>query len=203
MNRDDVKLATKETVSKSYLQVDRYVLEHRAFEGDWIGPMTREVLERGHAVAALLYDPDLDLLVLVEQFRAGVYAAQMSSEETPWLMEVVAGIIEDGEEPEGVTRREAVEEAGCDIVDMFEVGQYYLSPGVCTETITLYCARVDASNAGGHHGLDHEHEDIRVHVVSSEQAFDWLEHGKITNATALIALQWFKLHFTEVRNRWM
>jgi ADP-ribose pyrophosphatase len=202
----DIEILDTATVYQGYFRVDRYRLRHRLFAGGWSQPFFREVFERGHAVAVILYDASRDALVLIEQFRIGALAASRAPECTvrfnPWLVEVVAGIIDDGETAEEVARREAHEEAGCAVRAMFEVCRFVLTPGVSSETITLFCALVDAPAGGGVHGLDHEHEDIRVVVVPAAEAFGWLDAGRITNATALIALQWFRLHHAEVRARW-
>src|SRR3546814_3866396 len=51
-----IEIREKTTAFKGYFQVDRYRLRHRKFDGDWTAEMTREVFERGHAAAVLLYD---------------------------------------------------------------------------------------------------------------------------------------------------
>ena len=51
-------------------------------------------------------------------------------------------------------------------------------------------------------GLADENEDIRVHVVSREQAYQWVEEGKIDNAASVIALQWLQLHHQALKNEW-
>jgi ADP-ribose pyrophosphatase len=114
MDAKDVEVVSKKTLFKGYFQVDDYVFKHRLFEGGWGGEISREVLERSHAACCLLYDPDLNQLVFLEQFRQGAFAALDSrwydiEKESPWLIEVVAGIIEYDEQPEDVARREAVE----------------------------------------------------------------------------------------------
>ena len=168
----------------------------------------REIFERGHAAACLLYDPDLDKLVLIEQFRAGALAALASpwfdgDETSPWLIEIVAGIIEDGEEPEAVVRREALEEAGCVIGEIEPLFHYLVSPGGSSESMFVFCGRVDASNAGGIHGLRHEGEDIRVLVADAQEVFAMLDEGRIINGMTLIPLQWFRAHHQELRRRWL
>ncbi|MGF1592085.1 MAG: NUDIX domain-containing protein [Kiloniellaceae bacterium] len=193
-----VEILEKTTPFKGYFQVDLYRLRHRKFDGGWTEPMTREVFERGHAAAVLPYDPDLDRVVLIEQFRPGAYAAGLE----PWLIEVVAGIIEDGETPEEVVRREAVEEAGCAVTALHPIGRYLASPGGCSETQTLFCGRVDSRGAGGVHGLDHEHEDIRVLAVSRQEALDRLAAGAVGNLTAAVALQWLALNYQELMRIW-
>ncbi len=206
MSPDDVKIIEKTTPFQGYFRVDRYKLTHALFEGGWSGEMTREVFERGHAVTVVLYDAHQDKLVLIEQFRPGAFAALSSpwfdGNTSPWLIETIAGIIDDGETPEQVARREAMEEAGCEIGDLIPVGRYLSSPGGSSESMFVYLGQVDASNTGGIHGLTEEHEDISVLVEPVETVFQWLDDGRIVNAMTIIALQWFRSRHTDLRERW-
>jgi len=206
MKHDDVKIIEKKTAHDGYFRLDAYRLKHRLFEGGWSDEMSREVFERGHAASAVLFDPQADRLVLIEQFRIGAYTALESpwfdGGFSPWLIEIVAGIIEEGEDPEEVVRRESVEESGCEILDLVPIGHYLVSPGASSESMFAYCGRVDSSNAGGIRGLDHEHEDIRVLSVPAGEVFQWLDEGRIYNSTALVCLQWFRIHYDELKARW-
>ena len=207
MKIDDVKVIEKTTPFSGYFRIDHYRLKHRLFEGGWSGEMEREVFERGHAVAAVLYDPDLDKLVLIEQFRSGALAAMSSpwydEDFSPWLIEIIAGIIEEGETPEEVVRREAFEESGCEIKEIIPICHYLVSPGGSSESVFIYCSRVDASTADGIHGLDEEHENMRVLVASPTEAFQWLDSGKICNAMTIVGLQWFRMNHQNVREQWL
>ena len=206
MDADDVEVRLKETPFRGYFHIDKYHLRHRLHDGGMSPEFTREVFERGHAAAALLYDPDLDLLVMVEQFRIGAYAALQSpwftAKESPWLLEIIAGIIEDGEQPEDVVRREAVEEAGCTIQEIEPICHYLVTPGGSTESIFAFCGRVDASDAGGIHGLDEEAEDIRVFTVTPEEAFAMLADGRVRNSMTMLPLYWFKENRERLRKLW-
>lgn len=193
-----VDLIERETSYQGYFRIDRYVLRHRLFAGGMSEPLTREVFERGHAVAVLPYDPERDAVVLVEQFRIGAYAAGRA----PWLIEIVAGIIDEGETPTDVAHRELREEAGLTADHVEPIGEAMLSPGGTSETVTLYCARVDARTADGIHGLADEHEDIRVISMQVADALVALERGDIVSAPAVIALQWLALHRESLRERW-
>ncbi len=206
MTEDDVEIIEKTTPFKGYFQIDRYRLRHRLFAGGWSDSMTREVFERGHATAVLPYDADLDTLVLIEQFRTGAFAAMQSAlcagYHEPWLVECVAGIIEEGETPEDVAYRETIEETGCRLSDLVSVCRYLVSPGGSSETVFVFCGRVDASNAGGIHGLVHENEDLRVLAVPPADAFALLDSGRIVNAMTVIALQWFRANHARLRESW-
>jgi len=199
MPSPEVDIVEHKTVYQGYFRMDRYRLRHRKFDGGWTEEMVREVFERGHAVGVLLYDPDRDAVVLIEQFRVGAVAAG----HPPWLIEVVAGIIGAGETEEEVARRETHEEAGCVVTDMIRMCDYLVSPGGTSESTTLFCARVDSGNAGGIHGLAHEHEDIKVCVMPADEAIALLDANALDNAPAIIALSWLSRHRDAVRRQWL
>ena len=198
MSRDDVELMGREVVYDGYFRLDRYRLRHRQFAGG-LGPvLEREILERGRVAAVLPVDPERDRVVLIEQFRPGAWAAGRD----PWLVECVAGVIEPGETAEDLVRREAIEEAGCVVTDLVPVATFLSSPGATTETVRLFCGRVDSEGVGGLHGLATEGEDIRVSVMPVEDAVALLDEGRIVNAKTIIALQWLARRYPWLKRRW-
>ncbi|ADO46993.1 ADP-ribose diphosphatase [[Enterobacter] lignolyticus] len=197
-SKNDVEIIARETLYRGFFSLDLYRFRHRLFNGEMSGEVRREIFERGHAAVLLPFDPVRDEVVLVEQIRIAAY----DTSESPWLMEMVAGMIEEGESVEDVARREAVEEAGLQVGRMRHVLSYLASPGGTSERLTIKVGEVDATTASGIHGLADENEDIRVHVVSREQAYQWVEEGKIDNAASVIALQWLQLHYQDLRNEW-
>lgn len=197
-SKNDVEVIEKTVPYKGYFRLERYVIRHRLFGGAMSKPLVREIFERGHAAAVLPYDPKRDEVVLIEQFRPGAFVAGLD----PWIVEVVAGIVEAGETPEGVVRREAVEEAGVTIRRLERIGMSIVSPGGSSETLTLFCGEVDASGAGGVHGVAHEGEDIRVFVSTATDAFDRLGSGEIIAAPAIMTLQWLATNRNRLRREW-
>ena len=196
--KNDVEIIARETLYSGFFSMELYRFRHRLFNGEMSGEIKREIFERGHAAVLLPFDPVRDEVVLVEQVRIAAY----DTSETPWLLEMVAGMIEEGESVEDVARREALEEAGLAIGRTKPVLSYLASPGGTTERSSIMVGEVDATTAKGIHGLADENEDIRVHVVSREQAYQWVEEGKIDNAASVIALQWLQLHYQTLRNEW-
>ncbi|WP_299073637.1 ADP-ribose diphosphatase [uncultured Paraglaciecola sp.] len=195
---NDVQVLDKKTLYQGFFKMVKYGFKHKLFAGGWSDRVEREIFERGHAVAVLPFDPVLDEFVMIEQIRIGA----LPTSSTPWLLEVVAGIIDEGETPEEVCHRETKEEAGLEIQKLHKALSYLASPGGTSERLHIYVALVDASKATGVHGLDHESEDILVHRVSSKRAFDWINQGKIDNAATLIALQWFSMNKQQVLENW-
>ncbi|MES3570979.1 ADP-ribose diphosphatase [Enterobacter hormaechei] len=196
--KNDVEIIARETLYSGFFSMELYRFRHRLFNGEMSGEIKREIFERGHAAVLLPFDPVRDEVVLVEQVRIAAY----DTSETPWLLEMVAGMIEEGESVEDVARREALEEAGLAIGRTKPVLSYLASPGGTTERSSIMVGEVDATTAKGIHGLADENEDIRVHVVSREQAYQWVEEGFIDNAASVIALQWLQLHHQNLRNEW-
>ncbi len=186
----DLAVHSEETVYKGFAEIKVYKLRHRLFKGGWSELISREVAVRRSIAAALPYDPVSDKVVLIEQFRMGAVQAQ-----SPWLLEAVAGMLGDQDQnPEALIKRELKEESGLEPLKLHQICEYWVSPGGSSEYLTLYCAEVDASNAGGIHGLPEEHEDIYVHVVDREEAYDMVKSGRINNALSIIAIQWLQLN---------
>ncbi|MGX5868357.1 ADP-ribose diphosphatase [Enterobacter cloacae] len=196
--KNDVEIIARETLYSGFFSMELYRFRHRLFNGEMSGEIRREIFERGHAAVLLPFDPVRDEVVLVEQIRIAAYDVS----ESPWLLEMVAGMIEEGESVEDVARREALEEAGLIVGRTKLVLSYLASPGGTSERLSIMVGEVDATTADGIHGLADENEDIRVHVVSREQAYQWVEEGKIDNAASVIALQWLQLHYQTLRTEW-
>lgn len=190
---DDVSVDEDVQVYNGFFSLRKLTLSHKRFSGGELGPIQREVLQRRSAVAVLLYDPSLDSVLLVEQFRIGAFAALAEQQaQSPWLLELVAGLIEPGETAAEVAVREAQEEAGCVIDELHWVAEYFSSPGGTNETTSLYVGLSDLRHAGGVHGLPAEGEDIRAHVLPREQVAAQMYGSDIANASTLIALQWLQ-----------
>jgi ADP-ribose pyrophosphatase len=190
----------REVPYQGFFRMERVRFRHRLFGGGWSRELVREVFERGHAAGVLLWDPDRDEVVLIEQFRV----AAVDAPAGPWQLEIVAGIIEGDEPAEEVVRREAVEEAGCEVTDLRFVCEYLASPGGSSERVSVFVGRVDATRVETSvaRGLEHEGEDIRVHLLPFAEAMRRVEDGGIPNVLALIALQWLALHRDELRAAW-
>ncbi|HJP21009.1 MAG TPA: NUDIX domain-containing protein [Alphaproteobacteria bacterium] len=193
-----VEVLEKASLYQDYYRTDKYRLQYEQFRGGMGQPVWREVLERGHAATVLPFDPQRDEVVLIEQFRIGPFAAG----HQPWTIEVVAGIVEQGEEPEEVTRREAVEEAGCTIAEMEPIAGVFPSAGVVSEYNWHFVGRVSSEGVGGIHGLDHEGEDIKVLVMPRPEAEDLVRQRRIQTGQALISLLWLALNHQYLKARW-
>ncbi len=195
----EVELLESTVAYQGYFRVDRLTLRHALYEGGMGAPVMREVFQRGAVTAVLPVDPVSDQVVLIEQFRPGAYVCGWQ----PWLLECVAGVMEEGEAPDEVAIRETREESGCELTELVHIGRCLTSPGATSETLDLFVARVDARTATGFHGLKDEGEDIRVVVTSVSDAIKALDAGAIVNAKTVIALHWLARHYSGLKTRWL
>jgi nudix-type nucleoside diphosphatase (YffH/AdpP family) len=177
-------------------------LQYRRSDGKLSQPATRVNFERGSAAAVLLHDREEDLVLLVRQFRYPVYttlptaARQDAGAEPAWLLEIIAGVIEDGQGPADVARREAEEETGYQINgDLQLIAEVFASPGASSERLTIFLGQADSHHPEGRGGgLAVEGEDTEIVWVPRAVALDWLAHGEIHDAKTVIALQYLALH---------
>jgi ADP-ribose pyrophosphatase len=201
---DDVEILARERVYDGFFKLDRLRLRHRKFDGDWSAELPRELVIRRDAVGVLLYDPQLDAVALIEQFRTGIIdnSKNVADKRSPWILELVAGLIDRDETPMQVAKREAMEEANCHVLALEPIFAFFTSPGGTNEYLHLFCARCDLHDAGGVHGLPEEHEDIRVHVIRYDAAIALLQNGGVNNAITIIALQWLQMQRERLRELW-
>ena len=196
---DTVQVESRTTPYRGYMRLDIYKFRHRVFDRGWSDDISREVVERGHVVSVLPYDPVRDEVVLLEQFRIGAYTSPGMS---PWQIECVAGIIEPHQTAPDAAVREMEEETGATVGDLEPIHTYLTSPGFTSESICMYCGRVDTDGIGGIYGLAHEGEYIRVFTASSEEAFRLLDSGRIENGMTIIALHWLRHHRARLIDKW-
>lgn len=184
---------------EGFLRVDVFRFRHRLFSGEWSALRDYDVLRRGRAVGIVLYDPEHDTVVLVEQFRLPALLGGSS----PWQLEAAAGLIDSKEETPEVAIREAREETGLALIgDPVRIQRYLPSAGGSDESVVLFCGRVDSSAAAGIHGLPEEHEDIRVVVKPLAEIEALLDAGAIESGHTLVALYWLLRHRHRLRRLW-
>ncbi len=194
----DWKIHQKELAYDGHFKVTKFDLSHEKYNGESTPLLRRELVERDDAVAMVAYDPVTDEVVLVEQFRVGAI-----SEEQPWLIEIVAGLIEPNESPEQVTIRESQEEIGCTPSELIKIADFYTSPGGNSEWVHLYIGKVSVQEIGQSGGLEEEGEDIKVTVVPASDVAYMLSTGEVRSAIAIVGLQWFVMNRENIRQQWL
>lgn len=187
----DVEIKNTDLLYDGIFKIRSLHLRHRTYSGEWTPWIEREQISRQDAVAVLLYDPKVDAVVMVEQLRIG--ALRSDNTQSPWLLEIVAGLCDHDEPFIDTAYREAKEEAECEITQLFRIGEFYPTPGGFTEKTQLYCGMVDSTATGKLCGNPHEHEDIQVRVIPTETVLkDWEAGRLMTSASTVIALLWLQ-----------
>ncbi len=197
---EDLSILKEETLYEGFFTLKKIHFKHKLFAGGESGEVVRELLIKGSASAVIAYDPNLDNVVMVEQVRIGAYAPNIT--KTPWLLELIAGMVEEGESPEEVAKRESEEEAGVTVSHLMHALSVWDSPGGVIERLHIFAGKVDSRQAKGLHGLAEEHEDIRVQVLSRQEAYARVCDGRIDNCIAVLGLQWLQLHWQELQQKW-
>jgi ADP-ribose pyrophosphatase len=183
-------IAKEQTVYDGFLKVVKAQVEFESFNDQGTISASRECLERGDSVAILLHDTDVDCFVFTRQYR---YPS--ARRDQPWMLELVAGSIDDDESPQECARRETLEESGYRITDLQKITTYFPSPGGCSEQIHLFYAPVTSdqkSQPGG--GNPQEKEDIQIVNIQVDDARQKLKEGYFNNSISIICLQWYFLN---------
>jgi ADP-ribose pyrophosphatase len=191
-----IELLERRSCHSGFLTLAHYRLRHSLYRGGWSSIIERECVEHMNAAAVLLYDPARDQVVMVEQFRIGA----LDRGQGAWLVEPAGGVVEPGCDPAKVALREALEETGCVAWGIEPIASFHVSPGVTAQRLHLFCACIDASQAGGVHGIAGEGEDIRVLVLDADHAIAGIGTGRLDTMTAIMALQWLALHRKRLRS---
>ncbi len=183
------KIINQEILHSGYFDYLKISSKYERYDKKWSKKIEREVFERGDAVSVLLYDPEKDSIVMVEQFRAGA----TRHPKGPWTLEIVAGTLEKHESPEECVVREVEEEAGFKLKNpLIRISDYLVSPGGSTERMWLFFTEVNSENIGGIYGLEESGENTKVVVLKREEAMKMIEVGEIFVATAILSLYWLQ-----------
>lgn len=198
-----VEILERKTIYHDFLHLEQFTVTTRRFDGSKTEAYSRRILttgESGCAAIILPYDPVQDKVVLIEQFRM---AAHVAGRPSAWLVEPVAGLIAQGDTPEETAHREMLEECGRPAKRLEKVATCMPSPGCFTEVIHLFVAQVDAGLGGEVNGLEHEHENIRSHVMPADEAIALNNAQAFDNGPLVTLLFWLAHNKASLRERWL
>jgi nudix-type nucleoside diphosphatase (YffH/AdpP family) len=201
MNRTLALSHAKRSVYKGFFSVEEHDLTYQKFNNEQSNVVTRSTLVSSDAVIVLPYDPINDRILLIEQFRAGPY---VKGDENPWVLEPIAGLIDEGETPESAGIREAQEEAHLEIKRLELVARSYPSPGISTEFFHQYIGIVslpEETNLVS--GLESEAEDIRSHIFSYEEFYKMIVEGEMNVGPAILLGLWLSKNRKSLMKKYM
>ncbi len=183
-----VNVEHKKRIFDDFFKIDEVHLQHERFDGSMSPTLRILNFERGDGVAAIVFNVDTDKIILTKQFR---YPAYTRGEG--WIIEAVAGMQDDGMDPEDAIKKEILEEVGYEVESLSFMSSFFVSPGGTSERIHMYYAVVNNStkvSSGG--GLDEENEDIQVVEYDLDQAIHMAQTGGIMDAKTLYGLLWLE-----------
>lgn len=184
-----IKNVRSKTLSRFWAKLEKVSFDYCRSDGQW-ETQTREIYDRGHGAAILLYDLSRSTVILIRQFRFPVYRETGDG----FLLEVPAGILE-GDDPVATIIAETEQETGFRIGRVQKIFTAFASPGSMTERLHYFVSDYsveDKCGRGG--GLVNEGEDIEVLEVTFNQAMEWLQTGRIQDAKTILLLQYAALH---------
>lgn len=194
---DDIRISATRRPYFSFFALEEHDVSYRGFDGSFSPTVERAVFVAADAVTVLPYDPLNDLVMLVEQFRAGPLGR---GDANPWCLEPIAGRVDAGESYQQTARREALEEAGLELSRLEKVGSYYSSPGAVSEYLMSYVGLCDlAGRTEAVHGMADEVEDIRSFVVPFATFQRALDAGEFDNGPLLVSAHWLVRHRPRLR----
>jgi ADP-ribose pyrophosphatase len=189
-NKNDAQIKTRQYVFRGFIQVEKVTLQHRLFSDQAYSPiLQREVIHRPEAAGVLIYNDQQQKFALIEQYRIGA----MDDAESPWQLEIIAGVLDGDESPEICIQREAFEEAGCHVQALTHLFTFYPSAGACSELFHLYAAEAELPEHGGIFGMPDEGENIQLHILNYADIPNLLTNGRLKNAPVIMALQWLSM----------
>ena len=196
-NSDEVDILSREYLFRGFIQVEKVSLRHRLFQqSDYTSVIHRELIQRPEAAGVLIYNDQQQKFALIEQFRIGA----MDDPDSPWKLEVIAGVLDGDESPESCIRRESLEESGCELQALQHLFSFYPSAGACAELFHLYSAEATLPEQGGIFGVADEGENIQLHILDYADIRSLLTNGRLRNAPVIMALQWLEQHINTIRN---
>ena len=188
------KIINKKNIHSGFFKMNEVTLKYKKYDGNWSNEIRRELFGGAQVSAVLPYDPIKNKIILIQQFRPGTISKNVGN----YLDEIVAGIIDKGEDPQATARRECFEETGCEVKKLIPIQGYFPAPGSSESFYNLFIAEVDSFNGERIMGVENENEDIYVKSYKIEEVKQKLEEGSILNGLTLIALQWFFLNINKL-----
>ena len=186
-----IEVIAEERVYDGFRDVD--IVRYREADRGPERNVRREIMRARDAVAVIAWDPRLERLVLIRQFRVAAHLANGRG----MTVEVVAGLIENGNE-EATVRNELREEAGLKASRVERLCTTLTSPGMTDERVSYWFAEVDAANLVAQAGLDEETEETFPFTCTLDEALVAVDENRVSNGIAMFAILFFARHFARL-----
>ena len=165
--------------TETLLQATKFKVQRWVFLDTPVGTISHEVVVHPGAVVVLAFLDEAEI-IMIRNVRPAIGKE---------LLELPAGTLEDREDPLACARRELEEETGYRAGSMEPLCEFYTGPGICTELMHAYVARDMVRTA---QKLDAT-EQIRVEVLTLEQALHKIRKGEIIDGKSIAAITTYHL----------
>lgn len=190
MQSNSVKIVDTEILSDNWYTLRKITYQYTDKTGE-VQKVSREAYDRGNGATVLLYNTDLQKVILTRQFRLPTF---INGNECGMLIECCAGLL-DNDNPEDCIRKEIEEETGYRVTDVQKVFEAYMSPGSVTEILHFFVAKYTKNmQVGDGGGLVAENENIEVMELDMNEAYQMISTGQIKDAKTIILLQYMMLN---------
>jgi ADP-ribose pyrophosphatase len=189
MNSMRYNINKEELVFDNFLKIYKAEVTHDTFNSDKKITASRLALDKGNAIAVLLYEKDTESFLFIRQFR---YPSARHGH--PWTLELPAGAVDANETAQQAAIREVEEEIGYQVDQLEFIVAYFPSPGMLSEQISIFYGEVTSSqktSKGG--GSISEKEDIELVKISRSEIQQKLKNRFFNNSISIISLQWYLL----------
>lgn len=184
-----VKIIKSEILSDNWYTLRKITFDVHYKNGE-VKTHSREAYDRGNGATILLYNKQLQTVVLTRQFRLPTF---VNGNETGMLIESCAGLL-DRDNAEDCIRRETEEETGYKIKSVQKIFEAYMSPGSVTEILYFFIAEYSKEMKASKGGGVDDGEDIEVLELKFEQALEMMRAGEIRDGKTIMLLQYAQLH---------
>lgn len=185
------KILSREVVFDDYFTIEKWIYRYEKDNGELTEPVDRMVFQRKDSVAVIVYNTDSKKVLLVKQFRHCTY-----DKGPGWIVEALAGMMDEGEQPEETAKREAIEESGYKITNLEKISTVYATPGCCTERMHIYYGETsDVSKVAEGGGLESENEYIKLVTYTLDEIAELLRNDQLNDSKTVIAANYLlKMH---------
>ncbi len=181
----DFKIKDEKTLIDGFFQIKEVVLNYDHFDQSRSNDVTRLSINKGHAAACMVYLIDINKYVLIEQFR---YPVSEANGSYSWVLEVVAGKVDENESPQAAAIREVEEETDYVVESLNGIAEFFTTPGICSEKIYLFLATATSTKQKPVGDPHDDEEDIEVHLFSREELSQLIKSGRLNDAKTLVAV---------------
>jgi UDP-sugar diphosphatase len=179
-----IKILKINTLCKAkFLELKEVFFDYKGKKRRW------EVCSSKDSVAILIFDKDLDSIIMVKQFRLPVFLKNQDG----YTYELCAGLCDKDKSNIEIAKEEILEECGYDVgIDRIKkITSTWASVGTNAANQTIYYVEVtqkDKVNSGG--GIDDE--DIEVVAIKKDKVEDFIfDESVVITPGAKFALMWW------------